>query len=241
MHKVIYLLDVDNYEPQIKAFTRPFIKAYADKIDAEIHIINKRKFKQWPVTYEKLQIKEIAESNGADWHIYIDSDALVHNDTVDYTELISKDTVLHNGVDFNLIRWKPNSYFRRDGRHIGSCNWFTVASDWCLDLWTPLPMTPQAAIAQIQPTNNEQLSGVIDAPHLVDDYALSYNIAKYGLKFDTVLQINDRIKMNAGGMWHAYDIPTDQKLKQMSDVLAVWSGVADWVDGKVVYKEPTNT
>jgi len=182
MKKVLYLLNIDNFAPEVTALTYPLIHRYAEKIGAEVCVITERRFHGWPVVYEKLQIHRLGQENGADWHIYLDSDALVHPNTPDWTNFLAMDTVAHNGVDMAAIRWRYDEYFLRDGRNVGSCNWNTIASKWCLDLWRPLDLTLREALASIRPTAQELGSGVIDAAHLIDDYALSRNIARFGLK-----------------------------------------------------------
>ncbi len=194
LKKTIFTLNVDGYSPEITELTYPLMKRYADKIGADFYTIKERKFPGFPSVYEKLQIYELAQKMENDWNIYIDSDALVHPDMMDVTNHLPKDTVLHNGVDLASNRWKYDRYFMRDGRNIGSCNWFTIASDWCVELWKPLDdLTFEEAIANISPIVNE-LNTVITAEHLIDDYALSRNIAKYGLKFNTFTNLLNCLK-----------------------------------------------
>jgi hypothetical protein len=81
-------------------------------------------------------------------------------------------------------RWNYDEYFLRGDRNIGSGNWFTVASDWCVDLSRPLDISLDEALRSIYPTVPE-LNGGITKEHLIDDYALSRNIAKFGLKATT--------------------------------------------------------
>jgi hypothetical protein len=120
--KTIFTLNVDDYDPDITAITYPLIKKYAHKIRADFHTITERKSPDRPPVYEKLQIYDLAREMDLDWAIYLDSDALVHPDMFDITEFIGKDTVCHNGSDMANNRWRYDNYFRRDGRHIGSCN-----------------------------------------------------------------------------------------------------------------------
>ena len=120
MKKTIFTLNIDNYAPEICDITYPLIKRYARKIGADFHIIKERKFdKSLPPVIEKFQVYEL--SNGNDWSIYLDSDTLVHPETVDWTNFLNKDTVLFNGVDMGAVRWKYNELFLRDGRNIGAC------------------------------------------------------------------------------------------------------------------------
>jgi len=136
---------------------------------------------------------------------------------------LHKDTVLHNGSDMANVRWKYDDYFRRDGRNIGSCNWFTIGSNWCIDLWHPLEdITYEQALDNILPIPNE-LNHNITKEHLIDDYTLSRNIARYGLKFITAIDLLPTIKLtNTGFFWHEYTIPTFVKIRKMKMVIYGW-------------------
>jgi hypothetical protein len=230
MKKVIWTLNIDDYAPEITAITYPLLRHYAHKIGAEFQIISERKFPTWPVVYEKLQIYELGRDN--DWNIYIDSDALVHPDMFDVTDHLPKDVVAHNGNDMAGNRWRYDRFFRRDGRHIGSCNWFTVASDWCIDLWKPLDdLTPDEALGNIFPVVSEVNSGCFDRSHLIDDYTLSRNIARYGFKFKTVMKIQDAMNDKGSYLWHVYTVSQPEKLRQMKEMLrGQWgSGITEYV------------
>ncbi len=217
--KTIFLLNVDNYAPEITALTYPLIYYWADKIGAEVFRITQRRFPEFPPVYEKLQIYRLAKDMGNDWNIYIDSDALVSPDTIDFTEYLPRNCVCHNGMDFANVRWKYDDYFRRDGRNIGSCNWYTMASNLCVDLWEPLTdLTLEQALANIYPVMTEENSGVIEPDHLIDDYVLSRNIAKYSLHFTTIIDLNAKLGVG-GGFWHDYLSPTKTKVELMTKVL----------------------
>lgn len=232
MKKTLFTLNVDNYAPEITELTYPLIKRYAAKIGADFHIIKKRKFPKLPPAYEKLQIYDLGREMENDWNIYIDSDALIHPDMFDVTQFIRKDTVCHNGVDMANNRWRYDRYFERDKRHIGSCNWFAVASDWCLDLWHPLVnMSYEEALENIFPTQNE-LNTVISREHLIDDYILSRNIARYGLKFMSIMQVMGELKDTGNYLWHQYTMSLDNKVKNLRRVLASWE-VSDYKDNKI--------
>lgn len=219
--KTIFTLNVDNYNPEITELTYPLIKLYADKIGADFHIISERKFPELPPVYEKLQIYELGRQMENDWNIYIDSDTIVHPDLFDITTHLNKDTVLHNGTDMAGLRWTYDHYFLRDGRNIGSCNWFTVASDWCLDLWAPLDIPFAEALKNIRPIQSE-LNTVIIQEHLIDDYALSRNIAKYGLKLKTLSALLQDLGNPGNFLWHQYQILAERKVEEMSRILEEW-------------------
>ena len=228
MTKTIFTLNIGDYAPEIRAITRPWLEYYANKIEADIFDITERRFPEFPVTYEKLQIWEIAQTLKSDWYIYIDSDALINPETPDFTNHLNKDTVAHNGRDYAGIRWTYDRYFRRDGRNIGSCNWLTIASDWCLDLWTPLDIPLERALANIRPIIDEHMSGECKDEHLIDDYTLSRNIARFGLKFTTLTEImetvgfralNERCPFNPF-FYHIYNISNAEKARRMLILLS---------------------
>lgn len=223
MNKTIYTLNVNGYSPEITRLTYPLIKRYAEKIGAAFYVITERRFPiDYAPVYEKLQIYQLQAERKDDWSIFIDSDALVHPDFYDMTEFISKDTVMHNGSDLANIRWKYDRFFRRDGRHIGSCNWMTIASDWCRELWEPLTdISYYDAIRNIYPTQFE-LNTVITRDHLIDDYVLSRNISKYGLKFKTILELMKEIGDTGNYLWHQYTMPTEEKVKLITGILKDW-------------------
>jgi len=224
MTKIIFTLNVAHaYSQAVTDLTYPFLKAYAHKIGADFYVIHERKFPQWPEVYEKMQIYELAEQMRNDWNIYIDCDALVHPDMPDITCHLPMDTVAHNGSDLNTLRWKWDRYFQRDGRFIGSCNWFTLASSWCTDLWHPLEdMTPDQVAASIFPIVAELQAGITPI-RLVDDYVLSRNIARYGLKFKTIMDIlKSRGFDPPEFLFHLYAIPPEEKVAQLKTVMKQW-------------------
>lgn len=224
MKKMIFTLNVDGYSPEITAITYPLLKHFAKKIGASFNVISERKFPNWPVVYEKLQISEITKGMDDFWAIYIDSDALIHPETPDWTEFIPLDHMAHNGSDFAPIRWTYDKYFQRDGRNIGSCNWFTIASYLCAgDLWRPLDdLTLEQALDNIHPTV-EEMATIITREHLIDDYTLSRNIARFGLKHINLREIQEKLGMKEANFhWHIYTVGKDEKIARMKDTLRAW-------------------
>lgn len=182
MKKLLVTLDI-NYTKEITDITFPYMKSYAEKIDADFKIITEKKFLNQPANIEKFQLYEL--SKDYDWTIFIDADALIHPNCPDVTEVYNKDVVIFNGYDLYPLRFKPNNYTRRDRRNIGACTWFTVFSDWTRHLWKPYE-NPEQYVNQIYPTHKEINFGY-SAEHILDDYLVSRNIAKYGLEVKTIL------------------------------------------------------
>lgn len=221
LKKTIFTLNIDNYQPEITSLTYPFIQNYADKIGATFTPLTKRAFPDFPMMYEKLQIYEQGKDN--DWNIYIDSDCLVHPDLFDITEVLAPDTVMTYGVDFANSRFKYDSYFRRDGRNLGLGNFLTIASKLCIDLWEPLAdISVTDAIGNIQMTRREESLGH-KSGYGIDDYVISRNVARYGLKFETFQQLLRRInRPDDEFFFHNHLVSETEKLDLIKKTIEVW-------------------
>lgn len=222
MLKTIYLLNINDYSPEITAITYPFIEDWAKKIGAEIYRITERKYPDYPTVYEKLQIYDIEKERKSDWVIYIDSDCLIYPDLPDVTEILPKDTVLQNGHDYSWVRFGADDYMRRDGRWIGTCNWFTVFSSMCLDLYQPLTdMTLDEAMARLTPTLKESEAG-IEPSHLIDDFVLTRNLARFGLKYTTLPELFEKHKCTGNYLFHHYMIKDNEKVELLKNIKSSW-------------------
>lgn len=230
--KCVFVLNIGDYAPEITAITYPNLIHYATRIDASFYRITERKFPGWPLCYEKLQIYQLAQDMNLDWIIYVDSDALIHPDTPDFTAHLPRNSVAHVLADMASVRWKYDRFFKRDGRNIGSANWFTVCSDLGIDLFRPLDdMTMEEAIGNIYPTWREGNHGV-DQKHLLDDYVLSRNIAKYGLKFITLISLLTQLGMPTNFWHHQYTWNNEEKLQMIVAKHRDWERIAKLHDGE---------
>lgn len=222
--KTIYTLNVgQRYPKEITDLCYPLQKQYAHKIGAEFYEITENKFPEWPVTYNKLQIYQLSQERKDEWSIFIDCDALINPDLMDITQHIPRDTCAHNGSDIATMRWKYDRFFKRDGRHIGSASWFCIASDWTVELFKPLDdLTPEQVAQNIFPLTSELKTGM-EPIRLVEDYVMSRNIARYGLKFMTLNDIYEKYKIPMGYfVFHMYACELDQKLEEMGKILKQW-------------------
>lgn len=227
--KVVFTLSVDNYAPDLAEITMPYLKAWADKICADFHVITERKFPDMPVTYEKFQIWDLAHNQygNYDWFIYWDCDTLVHPDFFDVTAALPKDTTCSHGSDFTPNRFRPDSYFLRDGRFFGKGNWCAIFSDWCRDYYHPLDdITLEEAVAHIFPTQDEKNVG-ITAEHLIDDWLVSRNIARYGLKHGLIPDLLQAYKRGESHLHHQYLMPPRLKCIMNLQVLKSWRVISE--------------
>ena len=58
---------------------------------------------------------------------------------------------------------------------------------------------------------------------MIDDFTLSRNIARFGLKYKTLMQIQKDLGFEeANFFWHTYTVATQEKIRQMKQVLYRW-------------------
>lgn len=167
--KNLFVLQIGNYFPELCKITIPNLKSYADRIGADFQLITDRKFPDFPVSYEKLQIFNLGKDS--DWNILVDADFLINPMFWDVTEIVPQDRVgVFLGYKADTVFTKLDKYFLRDGRNQGIVSNFVVTHHVCHDLWTPLDI-PFRAAAQYVPRS-----------HIIDEYCISRNLARFGLK-----------------------------------------------------------
>jgi hypothetical protein len=214
MKKLVVTLNIGNYLPELTALTFPMMQTWATKIGAEFRVLTERKFPDVPIiNYEKFQLHAIIPDY--DWVYFLDSDALVVPDTPDWAEMVNdKSQVIFHGIDNRLARFKASNYSRRSGSLVGACTWNVICSNWCADLWQP-PEDWRAACQNISLLWCEAKTGQCPRDHLIDDYQLSENIARYGLKIKTIQQISRETGHEAEYYRHLYNCDPYEKLRQI--------------------------
>jgi hypothetical protein len=234
MKKIIITLNIGNYQPAIRSLTYPLMTEYARKIRSDFAEIKERKHPEWPIVMEKFQMAEMAK--GYDWSIFVDADALINPELFDITAELTKDQVCFNGKDISTIRSYPDIYFMRDNRRIGACDWLCASSDWTRDDLYHFPEgTLEDYLPNIYPTIAEKQSGCFKDHHLIDDYMLSRNIARFGLHHDTIIDICGRRGMKTPDgrpfspwLFHLYNIPEGEKINRMLDHLSKPAEQGGW-------------
>jgi len=221
MKKTIFTLNIDHYSDDTAKFTYPYMKMYADKIGAEFVEINKRKFPQYPVIYEKFQIYEMTKN--CDWGLFFDSDVLINPKFFDITEILPMDTVSSLGFNHLEGHYELDNYFWRDGRRmsVGSC--MTFASHLCREMWEPITdLTPDEILSRFHPWHYEEKIGYTP-DYLIDDYLVSRNVAKYHLKYKSLRDLLRENGMNDYDcIYHQFGLPKKEKIKAIKDQLKTW-------------------
>lgn len=173
MKKIIHCVYINDYFPELWKLTFPSIKSYAHRIGAELNIITERKFKDWHINYEKFQVW--SDGKDADANFLIDADVLIHekfpdfSNGITYPHHIAFNDNYHASSKFNI---QNNIYFQRDGRDVGIASNAVISFKSTHDVWQPLDITPH---------EGRQITFVREGD--IDEYTLSLNMAKFGLKY----------------------------------------------------------
>lgn len=173
MKKAIWVVAVDNYRPEVCSKTFPTIMEYAKDIGASFNIISKRRWASQP-TYEKLQVHHLGAKN--DFNIVMDADMALPKGMFNVFERVS-DNVVSSWMAYDASQHYPlDEYFYRDGRQLGVVFSFVVVPSSCMDVLTPfrdeeLPM----------------MESRLKRPFMIDEYCLSRNMAKFGIKHSGIL------------------------------------------------------
>jgi len=208
----IFTLNINNYCPELMSITTPLMKAYADRIGAEFIEIKERKFPDYHIHFEKVQIWELGKDT--DWNAFFDADVLIHPTMFyDITKLNPNLVYVKDGYRAN-IKFHPNEYFKNDKRNQGISSCAIVSSKENHILWQPLDMTAKEIDDEIITMEENKLKGITSSFYQ-EEYLLSYNIAKYKINYSGMQQ---------GYIFHSYssnDIQT--KIKELEDILKKWN------------------
>jgi hypothetical protein len=175
----IHVLNINNYFPELFELTIKTIKRFANKIFADLNIIIERKYPNFPLLTEKLQVYDFGLNY--DWNLLIDADILIHPNT--YNPLLYLDPRYVGCKDnYHAYRQlKMDRYFIRDGRHVGLSSCVIATSKLTHDLWEfPNDLSKE-----------EILNNILQDRKIVDEYVISRNLAKYGLKYKELFKIQD--------------------------------------------------
>lgn len=207
--KALWILDIDNYLPELTQVTLAGFEAYARKIGAEVRVIRERMFPDWHVTYEKAQVYH--HGLNYDWNLVMDTDLLLHPEFPDLTKRLPENVVGLKDCYAADSRFALNSYFFRDTRKVGVSGVFAMASRHCHDLWAPLPGRQADHLSQIQPLPGEVARGV-GPEHFITEYWLSVNLARFGLRYEGILAPEERWMFH-----HPYGKEIDGKFHSLTD------------------------
>jgi FkbM family methyltransferase len=173
MTKEVFVVNVNNYQPEISSLTIPTIKAYAERIGAKFTQITERKYPELPPTYEKLQIYELGKNN--DYNILIDADMAILPTMYDVTRLIQ------NGQVGVWMTYDPSvtiafdEYLLTGEKDAIALNYFVSTKAVHEKVWKPLEFSV------------EDIRRRMKRLFVVDEYAVSRNLAEHGIPCEGVI------------------------------------------------------
>lgn len=203
----------------------PYFKRYADKIGADLNIIDERMYPEWNVIYETAQIYE--KGKNYKWNIVIDSDVLLHRNFPDFTKgRLNKYSVgLKDTYPCKDI-FKDNKYFYRDGRYIGVSGVCIIVSHYCHDFFMPLEHDQDYYVNEIIMDKEEQQREV-DKTRFIAEYMYSLNLAKYGLRYDGLLHKHEFYTFHhpygwrdSNGVFRSFT--TEEKIQNIKNKIIIW-------------------
>ncbi len=174
MRRCIHVVYINDFFPELWKLTFPTIKAYADRIGADLNVITERLYNNdVHINYEKMQVWYA----GADYdaNFLVDADVLIHQHFPDFTTIVPQHHVGFNDNYNASVKFaiEDNIYFQRDGRDVGIASNAVVTYKSTHDLWTPNSSKVL--------WNQKNVCRVREGD--IDEYNLSLNLAKYGLKY----------------------------------------------------------
>lgn len=173
MRKILHIVNINDFFPELFEMCFPTIRAYARKNGYALNMITERKFPEFHVNYEKMQVWE--DGKDADLNLLVDADVLIHPHFPDVVNIVPPHHVGFNDNYTASTKFKLNHYFLRDGRDVGIASNFVVSYRSTHDVWEPLTITPE---------QGRQITFVREGD--IDELCLSHNLAKYGLKYSGI-------------------------------------------------------
>jgi hypothetical protein len=208
MLKKIWSLRVNNYWPELCEISIPLIEYWADKNGWKFETISERLWPEMPVTFEKLQVGE--KGKDASHNLLLDLDILLRPDFYDPSLFLDPAFVASSYGFQASIMFKIDKYFARDQRNIGivgNCVYTTALTH---DLWE-IPTD----------LSHEQILNSTRRHHIVDEFVISRNLAKYGLKYSGVSNNPDDYLVHMG----CEVLGEEEKKKKVQEA---WNIIDNW-------------
>lgn len=170
MKKILHLVNIGDFFPELFSLSFPTVQAYAERCGYEINLITERKFPEFHINYEKMQVWE--DGKDADINLLVDADVLIHPQFPDVKDIVPPHHIAFNDNYNASSKFNLNDYFLRDGRDVGIASNFVVSYRSTHDLWRPLEITPD---------EGRRITFVREGD--IDEYCISQNMSKYGLRY----------------------------------------------------------
>jgi len=179
MKTCVHIVNIDNFFPELFNLTIKTVERFCEKYKFELNIIKDRKYSDLTILSEKLQVYDYGLNY--DWNLLLDADILVHPNTYNPFTYFNPIEVGNKDEYKANAQLRLDKYFIRDNRNIGLSSCVLATSRLTHDLWKfPNDLT-----------KNEIYSNILQERKCVDEYIISRNLAKYGLKHRELFPIKD--------------------------------------------------
>lgn len=172
MRKAVWVVVVNNYQPDLCRLTLPSIERFAESIQAEFTVIGDRQWPNLPAPYEKLQAYQ--RGSDYDWNLVIDADMYIDSWMHDPTVIVPDDTVA-SWMCYDASQQFSNKHFTADW-NVGISTSFLVVPKKCHDALMPFV---EDEIKMVMPSMKRQF--------ILDEYCVSRNVAQHKMKYCGIL------------------------------------------------------
>ena len=176
MTTCIHFISIPDCELPFASISLPMVRAYAQRIGASLNIISQRKFPDFPVQYELVQIYEAGASH--DWNMHLGAGVLIGDTLPDPSSYISSDHIATTITFSAQVEFYThgNIYFERNERDLGVSDTIFLAHNLNHEVWEPLG-GPFSSYSHIVKDSRQDKFG---------SYVISHNMAKYGIKLSGI-------------------------------------------------------
>lgn len=206
--KCVHVLASLDYAPQLCEITMPRIEAYAHKIGADFNRITERKFPDYPINYERMQIYEAGKKYL--WNLNIDADVLIGRSLIDLTSRIQPG-VVGTAMWFKLssaFAIQGDPAFKEISEDVGLVDMFNVTNRLTHAVWKPLPGPFEQYRNYVSRVGERKVS----------EYCMSVNFHRHRYKFAGIFQPGDHV--------HHFNYTTRsaprQVIAEAKELLASW-------------------
>jgi hypothetical protein len=146
---------------------------YAKRIGADFNIISERKYPEWPITYEKMQMYECGKKYSC--NILMDCDIWLDPFMYDITELVPRGSI-GAWMEYDpSITIKEDEFLKLDGSDRVPATNCVVAHSEIHEVWKPFDLPLPVAVSRMK------------REFVIDEYCVGRNVKKNKIKIVGVI------------------------------------------------------
>lgn len=200
--KKLFCIKINQYREELCRYTTPTVRYWAALNGWEYIEITERKFNGYPITLEKLQVRDFID--GCDHAAVVDADIIIRPD------LECPTSIQEPGIVWASYGFEASTRFNNlKGQALSGGFYGTSKESFCLwDL----------------PNLNDALEGTKENTHLIDEWCIAYNITKHNLQYNGIDHDPDRYIMHFGSelICQGIDLGVEQARNVWNDLAYLW-------------------